>query len=857
MLGTVYISPRDSTVHKADKATDTFEVLHTQIETFSDNDNILLGGDFNACLGTLQDFVKIGKLPNDIMDDKDEDEEDLDDDIGSRGRTNQDKKSNAQGNDLRDLCISTDLCILNGRTIGDMKGQYTYVGHMGCSTVDYALGSKNFRNNLLKSFTVEHLNIFSDHRPITTCLGTNLHNTGEQTDPNILENLQERRSTPKYDEIYLEKLNSDLMLGKLDELQTAIISKMSTNENIYEDLGTLEKLLIESMNPKGQTNPNTTKHRVKKFKGQKQWYNRECKLLKRKLNYLCKRVNEIPQNVELRRNFYHARKQYRSLTKSLKREFEKSNIDRMEGSAINKNTDFWKIFKKIRNPEAEDDFPDPGKIQKFFEDLYTENELQNETCSKKCNGNQGMDQIAPMLSAKITIDEIIEHLKRLKKKKASGIDGVINEMLINANYKVINILQLIFNNIIETEDYPEKWNISLTQLIYKDGDKGDPGNYRGIALGSNLGKLFNAIINSRLYKYMEDQGLLRPEQGGFRKGFRTMDHIFTLITIISKYLTKGKRMYACYVDLKKAYDSVWRKGLTIKLKDLGVDEKTVNIISSMYKNTYTSVIFKRKLLPKIRVTKGLKQGDNLSPLLFNIYINDLPQWLNKGNTYPVDLIGVKLNCLLWADDLVLMSETPEGLQQCVHNLQGYCQKWKLEINMKKTKVMTFNKSGKKLKFVRIFVNETLLKNVTQYTYLGFTISASGTLTHGINNLVDKAKRAWFSIRRILSKSRQKNVRTYITLFDYVVKPILLYACEIWGANIKASNSLKSLGETTWERFHIQVCRNILGVHRGTSKIATLAEIGRYPIEIDVHMHMIRYLLRFGTMHEEKLVVKAL
>ena len=349
-----------------------------------------------------------------------------------------------------------------------------------------------------------------------------------------------------------------------------------------------------------------------------------------------------------------------------------------------------------------------------------------------------MDQITQMLSAKITIDEIIEHLKRLKKKKASGIDGVINEMLINANYKVIIILQLIFNNIIETEDYPEKWNISLTQLIYKDGDKGDPGNYRGIALGSNLGKLFNAIINSRLYKYMEDQGLLRPEQGGFRKGFRTMDHIFTLITIISKYLRKGKRMYACYVDLKKAYDSVWRKGLTIKLKDLGVDEKTINIISSMYKNTYTSVIFKRKLLPKIRVTKGLKQGDNLSPLLFNIYINDLPQCLSKGNTYPVDLMGMKLNCLLWADDLVVMSETPEGLQQCVHNLQGYCQKWKLEINMKKTKVMTFNKSGKKLKFVRIFVNNTLLKNVTQYTYLGFTISASGTLTHGINKLVDKA-----------------------------------------------------------------------------------------------------------------------
>ena len=102
MLGIVYISPKDSTVHKA-------EVLHTQMETFADNDNILLGGDFNARLGNLQDFVKIGELPNDIREDRDEDSEDLDDDIGSRGRTSQDKKSNAQGNDLRDLCISTDM----------------------------------------------------------------------------------------------------------------------------------------------------------------------------------------------------------------------------------------------------------------------------------------------------------------------------------------------------------------------------------------------------------------------------------------------------------------------------------------------------------------------------------------------------------------------------------------------------------------------------------------------------------------------------------------------------------------------------------------------------------------------------
>ena len=137
----------------------------------------------------------------------------------------------------------------------------------------------------------------------------------------------------------------------------------------------------------------------------------------------------------------------------------------------------------------------------------------------------------------------------------------------------------------------------------------------------------------------------------------------------------------------------------------------------MYRQTSTSIIYKNQILPTIQVTKGLKQGDNLSPILFNIYINDLPENISQGKTDPVYLLDQELNCLLWADDLILLSRSPEGLQQCVRNLTDYCQKWKLEMNMKKTKVMTFNKSGKIIKSIRIFANNTLLKNVKEYTYL--------------------------------------------------------------------------------------------------------------------------------------------
>ena len=168
-----------------------------------------------------------------------------------------------------------------------------------------------------------------------------------------------------------------------------------------------------------------------------------------------------------------------------------------------------------------------------------------------------------------------------------------------------------------------------------------------------------------------------------------------------------------------------RQGLFEKLHKIGLGQKTINLLKGMYKNTYTSIIYKNKILPKIPTTKGVKQGDNLSPLLFNIFINDLPETLKKGITDPVQLQGSSINSMLWADDIVLFSETKEGLQQCLDNLGNYCKEWKLEINFKKTKSIIFNKTGKNIKNNELKLNSIKIENVSSYPYLGFTISASG------------------------------------------------------------------------------------------------------------------------------------
>ena len=484
------------------------------------------------------------------------------------------------------------------------------------------------------------------------------------------------------------------------------------------------------------------------------------------------------------------------------------------------------------------------ELPKYFTELYNE-KVHHEPTFNENENEINIDETIN-IDHEITINEIEVHINKLKNKKAPGLDGILNEMLKFSNKELLRLYKELFNKIFISGKFPTKWNKSLTRLIHKGCSALNPSNYRGIALTSNLCKLFTSILQTRISTILEKNKILATEQGGFRKEFRTSDHLFVLNTIIKKYINKGNKIFSCVVDLKKAFDSVWREGLKYKLMKVGFGEKLVNLISSMYENTSTSLLHGQNMLPEIKTNKGVKQGDNLSPTLFNIYVNDLPQKLAEGNTTPVAIAGKNINCLMWADDIIILSKTKEGLQQCLDNMYKYCQKWKLEINRKKTKVIIFNKIGAKIK-AQFYIHTSLLENVTQHPYLGFTIAASGTMTHGTQILIDKAKKSWFAILRILGKSKQKNVNTYTTLFDYIIKPIAMYACEIWGENIKAVNNIADFGNFPWERFHTRVCKNILGAHSKTSNIATLLEIVRFPISSEIQIRMVKYFLRLETV----------
>ena len=297
------------------------------------------------------------------------------------------------------------------------------------------------------------------------------------------------------------------------------------------------------------------------------------------------------------------------------------------------------------------------------------------------------------INNKITEKEVKNVIAKLKNKKAPGFDGITNEM-IKASPSVLNILTSLFNLILNSRHFPNQWNFGMIKNIHKGGNNDDPNNYRGITLNSTLGKLFCTILHDRLSNFCDHNDIIAKEQAAFRKVYRTTDHIYLLKTIVHKYITQHKKVYTCFVDLEKAFDSVWRKGLLHKIGKIGISGKMFEIIKSIYEKTSYSIIINDKLTPQSSSSKGIKQGDTLSTLLFNIYLNDLPEYISKDPNDPVIIDNTQLSSLMFADDLILFSSTNKGLQKCMDNLSQYCNKWNLTINLKKTKIVTFSKTGK-------------------------------------------------------------------------------------------------------------------------------------------------------------------
>ena len=454
----------------------------------------------------------------------------------------------------------------------------------------------------------------------------------------------------------------------------------------------------------------------------------------------------------------------------------------------------------------------------------------------------------------------MEASKSLGNNKAAGLDNITNEMVKCSLPFMIKLLRNIFNACLCNQYYPKCWKTGIIVNLFKSGDVNNTDNYRGLTINSCLAKLFNTILNNRLLIYLEKNKVICDNQIGFMKKARTSDHIFIINTIFRKFCKSNKKLYLCFVDFRKAYDSVWQEALMLKLLKLGIRGNFFGTIRAMYEDCNACIKNDGLLSKTFSIQSGVKQGDVLSPNLFNMYINDLPMIFNDNIDSP-KLKDLYVHCLMYADDLVIMSLTENGLQDKLNKLNAYCINWNLNINVKKTQVMAMSSSGMEVPNVNMKIGNANLDWVHTYKYLGVLINSNGDFLASSENLCVRGWKASFKIKSAL-KDVDIDPELKLRLFDTLVKPIVCYNSEIWGLmnNVFSSKSISQfwdrVGKLPVEKFQLKFCKSLLGVNPRAHNAAVMGELGRLPLFISVVISTIKYLNHINEVKDKRPLLSA-
>ena len=333
---------------------------------------------------------------------------------------------------------------------------------------------------------------------------------------------------------------------------------------------------------------------------------------------------------------------------------------------------------------------------------------------------------------------------------------------------------------------------------------------------------------------MEIEGKICQEQAGFRSNHSTIDHIFTVNAMILKHVYgegRGK-LHVCFVDYKKAFDSVNHSHLWRVLHESGLSTKFFLMLKAIYANVQSCVRWQQTLSDFFPCSVGVKQGAIDSPSLFSLYINVVADFVRSNGKHGVQLVPgmVQIFLLLFADDIVLLSTTPIGLQNQINNLVKVSNSLCLKVNVDKTKIMVFRKGGHLAKGEKWQLDGTNLEVVNKYKYLGFIFTTRLSLNSALEDLCVKAKQKTMHIMKALWNLRCSKTHVFFRMLDSQVIPTLLYSAEVWG--LERHKKVESA--------HTFACKKFLGLGTMTPNHMVYGDLGRFPLHIYSCSRAVKY-----------------
>ena len=388
-----------------------------------------------------------------------------------------------------------------------------------------------------------------------------------------------------------------------------------------------------------------------------------------------------------------------------------------------------------------------------------------------------------------THEEVLNFIGTLEPKNSSGFDNVTSKQLIQLAPTIHPIITLIINQSMVTGIFPDQLKIAIITPIYK-GKNTDPhwfSNYRPISLLPTISKIVEKVIHKQLYRYMNNNKLFKNSQYGFRENHSTEYAAMEFVDNTLQKMDKGLIPFSIFIDLSKAFDTLDHQILLNKLHHYGIRDNCLNWFKSYLTNRTQYTVFKgSKSIPKT-IETGVPQGSVLGPLLFLIYINDLPQ-ASKG-----------LHAILFADDTSLQGTmstfytfTPKCkddyrlLSNRINTELEKINEWleinKLSINVDKTKYMIFHNHQRKIDMfdhLQLKINNLPIKRTTTFNFLGIVINEFLTWNDHITYISQKINPVVGLINRL---KHQLPTHILKMIYNSLILSRLHYGNILWGGN---------------------------------------------------------------------------
>jgi exonuclease III len=444
------------------------------------------------------------------------------------------------------------------------------------------------------------------------------------------------------------------------------------------------------------------------------------------------------------------------------------------------------------------------------------------------------------LDEPFSLEELEVSLKKLQYHKATTSDDTSGEMLIFGGVAFRQHLLNLFNWLVKTEAVPAAWQSATIINLFKEGDRTDPKNYRGIALISCIGKLYFSLWANRLA--LRGETGLQEEQGGFRRWRSTVDQALVLREILTQRKAAGKTTYLCFVDFRKAFDTVWHTGLWKRLWDSNIRGKPWRIIQNLYSSIRAKVRLGNVTSREVKMQQGVRQGCPLSPTLFNFFVDELVTLLRKKNC-GIQHEGIDIGSLLYADDVVLMADSPEALQGLIDVVDDFCRNWKMSMNMEKSKVMVVRAKKVKVAAHTWKGRDKTLEVVHSYKYLGVWFSDDLMWKVHFRVILDKVQKRTAGLSKVI---RNKNIplRAKTLVWLARVRPLLEYGSEVWQANATQYLAM--------ERSLLRAGKQMLRVNAHTHSEAVLALLHVPKLHHRHEQARLKYVAKLMAMDKSRL-----